>query len=469
MPSQRLLRSSRVPAVAAALLAFAGCDDGTTVIGPPGPTALVATLSGTERDTPLIGFNTNAHHSVANWTLGWFRDSTSVLLPAVLRYPGGTTANHWDWQTGWFTADSTTPPTFANIQPQGTIRAEELEPGLGAAGAEALLVLNIQHSTLAYQLEGLAHADAVGVPVTLVELGNEHNLSISSQFMPPGVYAARVRTWADSIRARYPAAKIGAVGGEPPAQQGWHDSIFARSPALDALAFHVYLGAGNADGVFNAERALSYPFATNGGLLDRYSDSGFDAAPVPPDLEVWATEYNLGEVLAGASKQHADTWTHALYVSAMSHLLMTLPRVTMLVNHNLTNTLDFAAIDPQTRRITANGAAMILLGRASRGRDRATEVTFPGQPMVSVGGTTYPSLFAWKFGTGAQAAAWVVNLSSDTLVAEFAQALGGAFSYDVYSASPALQVAGLGSLGHVAGSSSGNVTLPGFSIGVLER
>jgi hypothetical protein len=452
------------------LLVLVACNDGPTDNGlVPGPDALVATLSGTERDTPLIGLNTNAHHSIANWTLGWFRDSTTVLLPVVLRYPGGTTANHWDWQTGWFTADATTPPTFANIQPQGTIRADEFVPGLDAAGAEALLVVNVQHSTLAYQLDGLAHASDVGIPVRLVELGNEHNLTAANQFMAPDVYADRVQVWADSIRARHPGVKIAAVGGEPPAQPGWHDSIFARSPTIDALAFHIYLGAGNADGVFDAPRALGQPFAASGGLLDRYADSGFETSAVPSDIEVWATEYNLGEVLAGASKQHADTWTHALHVSAMSHLLMTLPRVTMLVNHNLTNTLDFAAIDPQTRRITANGVAQILLGRASRGRDRATEVTFPGQPMVSVGGTTYPSLFAWKFAAGAQVAAWVVNLSSDTLTATFGQVFGGAFAYDVYSADPALQVDGLGSLSHVTGSSSGNVALPGFSIGVLVR
>jgi hypothetical protein len=462
-------RQKAVPALAAALLAFAGCNDGPTDGGPSSGPALVATLTGAERDTPLIGLNTNAHHSVANWTLAWFRDSTAVLLPALLRYPGGTTANHWDWQTGWFTADATTPPTFANIQPQGTIRAEEFKPGLDATGAEALLVINVQHSTLAYQLDGLEHAASVGIPVRLVELGNEHNLSISNQFMPPDVYADRVRMWADSVRARHPGVKIAAVGGEPPAQRGWHDSIFARSPAIDALAFHIYLGAGNADAIFDAERALGYPFAASGGLLDRYSDSGFETAEVPSDIEVWATEYNLGEVLAGTSKQHAESWTHTLYVSAMSHLLMTVPRVTMLVNHNLTNTLDFAAIDPQTGRITANGVAMILLGRASRGHDRATEVTFPGQPMVSAGGTTYPSLFAWKFATGAQAAAWVVNLSADTLTATFAQALGGAFSYDVYSADPELQVDGVASLSHAAGSSSANVTLPGFSIGVLVR
>jgi len=452
----------------AASLASVSCDAPTVLADAQDAPVVVGALSPSERDTPLIGFNTNAHHSIANWTLGWFRDSTAVLLPAVLRYPGGTTANHWDWQTGWFTADSTTPPTFANITPTGMVRAEEFRVGMDEAGARPLLVVNVQHSGLAYQLAGLAHAVSVGVPVELVELGNEHNLGAANQFMSPAAYAPLVRIWSDSIKARYPTAKIAAVGGEPPNQPAWHDSIFAYSPSIDALAFHVYLGAGNTDGMFDAARALSQLFASSGGLVNRYAMSGFDSPPLPSDVEVWATEYNLGEVLAGATTQHAGTWTHALYVSAMSHLLMTLPKVTMLVNHNLTNTLEFAAIDPQTGRITANGVAMMLLAGASRGRARAAEITFADQPMVTSGGTTYPSLVAWKFSSGAPTAAWLLNLSADSVTVDLgATGLGSTFAYRVYSADPALVVDGLASLVHAEGTSSGNVTLPGFSIGVL--
>lgn len=230
----------------------------------------------------------------------------------------------------------------------------------------------------------------------------------------------------------------------------------------------MYLGAGNADGVFDARRALSQLFAPSGGLVNRYAISGFDSPPVPSDIEVWATEYNLGEALAGATAQHAGTWTHALYVSAMSHLLMTLPKVTMLVNHNLTNTLDFAAIDPQTGRITANGVAMTLLARASRGRTYAAEITFPGQPTVTSGSTTYPSLIGWRFRSAGPTAAWVLNLSGDSLTVDLsAVGLGGSFTYDVYSADPALVVDGVSSLTRATGTTTGSVMLPGFSIAVL--
>lgn len=438
------------------------------IVRPPTTAAVTATASST-RTTPLIGLNTNAHHSVANWTLPWFRAATASLLPAVLRYPGGTTANHWDWQTGWFQAAATTPAQFANITPKGTIRADEFQLGLTQADAEALLVINVQHSTLQYEMQGLAHAEAVGVPIHLVELGNEHNIASSFQAMPPETYAANVADWSQAIRAAWPGVRICAVGGAPPNNPGWHDAIFARTPAIDALAFHIYLGAGNGDGIFDAARALSIPFAANGGVLDRYAKSGFDDPAVPTGIEVWVTEYNLGEVLAGATKQHADTWTHALYVSAMSHLLMTIPRVTMLVNHNLTNTLDFAAIDPNTQRITANGVAMMLLDQASKDLPNASQLGFPGGPSVTSSGTTYPSLIGWRFSGGSTQKAWVVNLSASSIEVDFSQVLGGTFTWETVSGDPALQVDGRASLANAAGASVGPVTLPAYSISVLAR
>lgn len=453
------------------VVAAAGGKQGqanVSVVAVPDP-SIVATVSALTRRTPLIGFNTNAFHATANWTMAWFRDATASLNPAVLRYPGGTPSNYWDWQTGWFQNSPTTPPQNAQETPRGTIRADEFQLGLAAAAAEPLLVVNIQNSTLSYELQGLAHAQSVGVPVRLVELGNEHNNSTTAQGIPPDTYASRVKVWADSIRAAYPGVKICAVGGAMPMNPTWHTSIFSRAPAIDALAFHFYLGAGNVDGVFNPTRALSVPFAANGGLLDRYARGGFDDPVVPSAIEVWVTEYNLGEVLADAALQHADTWTHALYVSAMSHLLMTLPRVTMLVNHNLTNVLDFAAIDPLSQRITANGVAMMLLGQASKGLPNAAPLSFAGAPQVDYQGTTYPSLIGWKFSGGSVAKVWVVNLSSSPRQVAFDQVFGGPFSYELVSGDPALQVNGRGSLTNTVGQGSGSLVLPAYSISVLVR
>ncbi|MDA0196320.1 MAG: hypothetical protein O2951_14970 [Bacteroidetes bacterium] len=75
---------------------------------------------------PLIGFNAVAHHSIANWTQKDFRDSAATLNISVLRHPGGTKANYWDWQTGWFQTGPHVPSSLANIKPIGQNRYEEV-------------------------------------------------------------------------------------------------------------------------------------------------------------------------------------------------------------------------------------------------------------------------------------------------------------------------------------------------------
>ncbi len=410
------------------------------------------------RPMPLIGFNTNAHHTIANWKIPQFRDTVASLYPAILRYPGGTIANHWDWKRGWFQNAPTTPPELANINPKDTIRAEEFKLGSDRAESEALFVVNFQHSTLAYEVEGLLHAKSLGFSMKYIEIGNEHNLSISHQFIPPEKYADGIKKWSDSLKQYFPQSQICLVGGAPPATPGWHDSIFARNPNVDALAFHVYLGAGNSDSVFNAKRALSIPFAQ---LHQRYIQSKFSTAP--PNVKVWVTEFNLSEQLSGTPTQHAETWTHALYVAAMTHIFLENKNITMIVNHNLTNQSDFAAISPFDFHVTANGLIMRLLGEVSKGMTTATRLSFPALPAQQYAGTSFPTMIGWKFDDGIQSKGFILNLSSDTIDCNFTPLFGDNARVFQYSADVDSKINGTTALRRTTDQTSETVRIAPYS------
>ena len=316
-------------------------------------TSIQAQLSEFSREVPLIGFNTNAHHTTATWTLQTFRDSTAFLSPSILRYPGGSTASYWDWQTGWFMSGTTLPPGLGNLQ-QIPVRPEEFKLGLDASESEGLFVLNIQNSEISYQMDGLRHINSLGINPNYIEIGNEHNLSMDS--LEACYYAQQSKIWCDSIKGEFPNSEICLVGGEPPNRQTWHDSILAYNTDFDALAFHVYIGANNSDGIFNVNRALEVPFSS---LNNRYNIAGFDEAP--DSIEVWVTEYNLWEQGNGGLPVIVETWTHALYVIAMNHIFLQNPRITMLINNNLTNHVIYAALDVFDNSLKANGVAMKLL------------------------------------------------------------------------------------------------------------
>ena len=421
-------------------------------------TIVTVQLDTFSRPMPLIGFNTNAHHTLSSWKIPAFRDSTVVLRPSILRYPGGTTANYWDWKSGWFQNAPTTPPEYANINPN-TIRAEEFKLGTNAATSEALFVTNFQYSTLAYELQGLQHAESLGFAMKYIELGNEHNLASTSQFITPSVYARGAKMWTDTLKKYFPLSKICLVGGAPPATPAWHDSIFAQNPKIDALAFHVYLGAGNTDSLLNTKRALSIPFAQ---LNQRFIQSKFPT--IPQNVEVWVTEFNLGEDLAGNPQQHAETWTHGLYVAAMLHIFLENPKITMIVNHNLTNHMEFAAISPFDFHITANGVIMQLFGEMSKGMTNATRLQFPSLPMQQYGTTTFPKLIGWKFSDGKENRGVIVNLSSDTISCNLQTVFGSSASVTQFSSDSIKKISGKQSLTLMKSSTASTVKINPYAV-----
>jgi hypothetical protein len=424
-------------------------------------TLITAELGSISRTVPLIGLNTNAHHTTATYTVQSFLDSTAYLAPAILRYPGGSTANYWDWQTGWFMSGITLPPGLGNL-PQIDVSTSKFKLALDAVECKGLFVMNLQNSNISYQMQWLRHIDSLNIPLNFLEIGNEHNLSMDS--LSSSYYSSQSKIWCDSIKSEFPNSKICLVGGAPPNRADWHDSIFAYSPDFDALAFHVYLGAGNSDSVFYAARALAEPFRV---LENRFNLAGFN--DIPDSIEVWVTEFNLWEQGNSGPEQFATTWVHALFVTAMNHIFMKNPKITMLINHNLTNIKHFAAIDVTDHHLMANGAAVKLFSEISRGLDSAIIISFNPDPQITINSTSYSKLIGWKFKSETEVNGLICNLSSDTFYVSLADA--GFFTeinYDQYSADTMLIVNSLSSLNKISGTSSDSILIYPYSITQLR-
>lgn len=175
----------------------------------------VAVSFGTvNRATPKFGFNATGvmpanvppGSSGANWSQQWFVDSVITLNPEILRFPGGTNANHWDWKTGWFMPPYQ-PPTTPMV-----IKTDQLKPALLGCKAQGIFVVNMEMSTPHYEMDGLRHADSLGLTPTLFELGNEHNLdgetAYPNQDMSSKAYASLAKVYYDSIKAVFPTSAM---------------------------------------------------------------------------------------------------------------------------------------------------------------------------------------------------------------------------------------------------------------------
>lgn len=409
------------------------------------------------RTTPKIGFNSNGHFPSLNWTQQAFIDSTVELNAEVFRYPGGTNANYWDWQTGWWK-----PPYGPPIIPM-TIRPEEFQVGLNATNTDGLFVLNYLTSDVNEQMAGLRHINSLGMNLNYIEIGNEHNLTSTTdptQFIPPSIYGQGCVTFCDSIKNTFPNAKICLVGGAPPATSMWHDSILYFNPKMDAFAWHVYPDANNVDLIFDVNRALSIPFSY---LPNRYSAAKFNT--LPSNIDVWVTEYNLWETQFSSAPVIAETWTHALYVTAMNNYFLSVPKITMMINHSLaSNGKYYQSINDVDHHITANGVAMRLLSDMCKGSQNSQNISFTGNPSITYGNTSFPKLIGWKFNFTAEERGFICNFSKDTFIVSLQSVFSNPMTFDTYSADTNFVVSGKSSLNLNSGTSVDQITILPYSI-----
>src|SRR5207237_10665833 len=93
-------------------------DVSTTQIG------TVTTNAGATRQIApyFLGYNNVPIHS-PSWDNPDVVNAAVQFKPGTLRYPGGTVANFWDWQNGWFLPGA--PNGFLSA-PQSIYRLQEL-------------------------------------------------------------------------------------------------------------------------------------------------------------------------------------------------------------------------------------------------------------------------------------------------------------------------------------------------------
>ena len=198
-----------------------------------------------------FGYNPGDHAAITGpWVDPAFNTAVAALRPGSLRYPSGTAANYWDWKNGCEGLGSMAP-----CKKTGVSTLAKFAQTLTAANASAVLVLNMLTDTLASQLQFLAAAEAAGVPVTAVELGNEfynEEADYVKAFPTGADYGAAASTWLKAVRAAYPSAAISVVGvpsyrsgNKQRLTQVRHPLLWARARAFARYAIrHRACGCG---------------------------------------------------------------------------------------------------------------------------------------------------------------------------------------------------------------------------------
>jgi hypothetical protein len=476
-------------------------------------TITVGTNAGSARTVPggFFGYNDQSATSLNRQDPNCLAAIGNVRAE-VIRFPGGQNGNYWDWETGLPVTNYDTgisvgknpfPRLLSSVPQQmsaqratpiymlNMLTDPECTPPVGG-----LCQYEPSSPNLNYQIQMLEAAQAVGLPVKYVELGNEYYLSsidgYTGVYPDPSAsttYASLATQWIAAIKKQFPQAMVAAVGSNTTDTSGsregsWNAGLFPALQGEDAITIHTYIRKAVTSGTLDdaaAEYMLGTPF-TNWSKLETV------IGKIPSNIPIWFTEFNLGD----ENYPVWGTWAHGLVTATMSMLFLEDPRVVVMAKHDLVSDGVFAEIFSSTSGFgsgaggkytlpptpppttqwgrTAQNMTMAQIATAAGTATQTVSLTFPGAPTLSSGGTSYPALYGWSFQAGSTESAVVLNLSNQPLTIDVSGLGLSGGAYDQISGAPFTYVTGglsgsptnlTESTGTLAGKTC---VLPAFSI-----
>lgn len=419
-----------------------------------GQTTIVS-ASNLTRSTPKIGHMLNYLTKPA-WTNQSFIDSVIKLNLEIIRYPGGTESQYFDWQTGrsvstsLWTNNTLFSHGYIGTAPHVSYPLTELLYFYQQTNIKPIFCLNLLTKTLSNQIQMLQTASSLGIPVEYIELGNElyfTDTDFINKYPNPIDYVLDVKNnWIPQISALFPNAKIAVIGSYDGVSDlngnsvqsritTWNSTLFANNVASNAITFHYYIPPNTTIlSNPNITQALAAPFRHWPTLKVNTVDN------VTNGMECWITEYNLND---GNQTNYAiaSSWVHGLYTASLFSLMLEESKIKMLLNHQIAGSPAFASLasytpfgDTLTNRLTAEGNAMRLIHKAVKGNTTATKLNFSNNTNITVNTTSYPSLIGWLFDNGISKELFILNLSNSNYSLDLTSIFNGTYNYEQISA-----------------------------------
>src|SRR5215471_13672927 len=418
---RRLLQLTGCGIAGAGILAACGGPNPPhPITGTVTPAGKVNTNVGPARQISpyYLGYNNVPIHS-PSWDDPDAVRAATQLKPEILRYPGGTVANYWDWKSGWFIPNA--PSGFLSA-PHSTYRLQELQLAVQATGAKPIYVLNMLTSDVNSQLEMLHTAQSMGLPVQFVEMGNEFYLSNPNDYVtkfPTGsAYGQMTTSWIGAIRAEFPDVRIAAVGGVPGGsgnqrKSNWNQDLFQTLQGADALTLHLYVGINK--GAVTPDGSSGSVSKLNDLVSTRWQDFVNEIQSLPANMKLWFTEYNFVD----ASHEVFHTWIHGVFATKMTLTFLEEDRTELACFYDMIGKTGNEAIFydqqnqvggnlPSQYGLTAAGWTMRLLGDTIKGMTSAQNLSLSSTTTIN------DSLQGWIFTDGTHQQAFLINSSSDS-------------------------------------------------------
>ena len=198
----------------------------------------------------LIGVNTNGHGlSFHDPRMDTVLAQSSI--PQV-RFPGGSVANLYDWETDTFYPGQREQPN--------PFYFSEYAQAMVKHGISSMLVFNVITDSVEKSVARLINRTASGLTIDFVEAGNENYNGKNAgggrlNGSNPHIYVKFCGQLSKALKSSNPKTKVAAVMSPWAGFKtgGWNDVVASSSPAVfDAVVMHPYTGVGHAGVVSRA-------------------------------------------------------------------------------------------------------------------------------------------------------------------------------------------------------------------------
>ena len=472
-----------------------------------------------------IGFNRRSDKG-SWWTDNSFKTLVSEMNPDVVRYPGGTQANYWDWKTGkfldntdktWNNKEVLKIPGFVNVLPDRTkivyvVNMARPTPSTGVSVTSNEKTLK-STATLNLKIDDMISAinkfkDAGKMPYA-VELGNEfyfgneesgifhivenggfyysgwdvaNNAPFKSNDKKEATvvnakfYLQQCKTIVSKLKEKFPTLKFALTTTKEEtnaaARERWNTTIFNElennsdfstlKNDIYAVTQHHYL-----NDKYGSQTVIfddnSSKIAISEGI--KYpKDKISDYNLVPNNYKIWYTEF--GEVKEIAE----ETWASAIRYGAFIYGWLSLgDKVGQLDWHYISDNNVIKTSSPM--KLAPVGIAAKLVSKAFADMKEMQEINFTNNPF-SV--DNVKSLYGYKFNNGEKETILIINTSSNNFssidVKNLFNFIGDKEITQYYSDKPYISgvTEGNDNIKSVIETTAGIINIKGFSISVIQ-
>ena len=336
-----------------------------TAITDPNISVTLPDQAGHKYRRTFYGANCLQMLSKVHYTLPGFTNLYQEAQKPFFRFPGGTPANFYNYETGFL---DTTPEdsasrratlddwnaSISNNWGSGGMKPDDFFEFANQNGADYSLTVNMTSFAPTNNRSYMQAIQALGATPKYIELGNELYFGSYDNYIEDGAtYVAEAEAHANAMREVFPDAKYGALipshlytsasflpdpgVPNPDRQEAWYNLLVASNSFYDAVIIHLYsdLGMANNTPTNNFipyedayKNCISHADSKLEGVMDTL---GTDF----PDKDIWVTEFHVGG-FGGTVRDYRLRYSYlgAMYANYFFFKLLSEPQVTIADWHS---------------------------------------------------------------------------------------------------------------------------------------